>query len=142
MQVENGVVLEAGRTIRLFLGELAIEPEEIAALDHALAEALTEHDAEGSAALVFELLTARTSTAEWLLDFAELGLPPDLDAGYPVRGGGSALGSNGEPVQAMRFHCPVGDDFSWYRRSAAQRIPSCRTHGIRLVPGPPRAAVQ
>jgi hypothetical protein len=138
MQIEDGVVLEAGRTIRPFLDELAIEPEEIAALDHDLAEALMEPDAGSAATSVFKLLTARRPTAEWLLDFAELGLPPELDAGYPVRGGGSALAGDGEVVRARRFHCPVGDDFSWYRRSMAQAIPSCRTHGIRLVPDPPR----
>ena len=142
MQIEDGVTLEAGRAIRLYLGELDIEPGEAAALDRALSEALTEHDAADSAALVFGLLTAHRPAAEWLLDFAELSLPPELDAGYPVRGGGSALASDGEPVRALRFHCPVGDDFSWYRRSVAQTIPSCRTHKIRLVPDVPRAVTQ
>jgi hypothetical protein len=142
VEPDAATVLEAGRAIRPFLGELALGPAEAATLDRDLAEALADAVAapdERAATTVFELLIAHQVAAEWLLDFAELGgLPPALDSGHPVRGGASALGQGGgSVVPARRFRCPAGNDYVWYRRTVAQPIGTCPTHQVRLVPDVP-----
>ncbi|MDQ6615625.1 MAG: hypothetical protein M3083_13015 [Actinomycetota bacterium] len=134
MDLDSEFLLEAGRTIRPYLDDLALDVDERATLDHRLATALVEPDRRSAGARVLELLTACPPAAEWLVDFTRLGVPPELDDGPAVRGGGSAWGGDGEVVRAGRFCCPVAGDYVWYRRTVAQPIRSCPTHQLRLVP--------
>jgi len=116
-------ILDAGRAIRPFLGDLV--PERWRELDAALAAALAEApDFER----VLALLTAERATAAWTVAFVAEGAPPSADA---VRGYEPLLGV-GSPIRAPRFRCRYGD-YLWYRRSAGLPIPQCPTHGIPLV---------
>ena len=131
--MEDRVVLEGGRAIRPYLDELALEAGDAASLDRGLAEALAAADERDAATAILELLTGHPAAAEWLLDFEELGVPPALDAGHPVRGA-SGLSGDGGIVRAMRFRCPVNNDYVWHRRTVGQPVRSCPTHQVRLVP--------
>lgn len=136
MSLDDAVVLEAGRAIRPFLGELIAEPEQAAALDRDLAAALVLAAGDPSAVTaILGLLTACQPAAEWLIDFAESGLPPALASEPAVRGGVFLmLPGAGEVPRARRFVCPLNNDYTWYRRTAAQPIAFCPTDKIRLVP--------
>jgi hypothetical protein len=129
---EESTVLEAGRAIRPFISELIAGPGEAAALDRDLAAALARGDKSAAAAEVLQLLTASQPTAEWLMDFEELGLPPALKSAPQVRG--VTLPGDGPILRSIRFRCPDGNDFTWYRRNAAKPIEFCPTHHVRLVP--------
>jgi len=133
VSLEESTLLEAGRAIRPFIGDLVAEPAAAAALDLDLASALALADLAAAATEVLKLLTASQATAEWLIDFDKLGCPPAFGPPPGVRGV-FLLDGDGELVRARRFRCPASNDFTWYRRSAAQPIPFCPTDNVRLVP--------
>ena len=135
MSPDESTVIEAGRAIRPFIGELIADPAEAAALDRDLASALTLADASAAAAEVLTLLTGSQPAAEWLIDFEKLGYPPAFRPALGVRGG-FLLNGDGELLRARRFRCPVGNDYTWYRRTAAQPIAFCPNDKVRLVPDP------
>jgi hypothetical protein len=128
---DESAVLEAGRAIRPFIGEVIAEPGQTAALDQALAAALALDDGQTAAAEVLKLLTASRPAAEWLVDFLELGVPPALAPAPETRG--PTLPGTGDILPSRRFRCPA-NDYTWYRRTAGQPIPFCPTHNRRLVP--------
>lgn len=63
-------------------------------------------------------------------------LPPDLqpasELGYEGSFGYQVLPGTASPTAADKYCCPEGD-FVWWRRSVANPIPACPTHGITLV---------
>jgi len=136
MELDEKMLLEAGRAIRPYLADLDLTGDDAAALDSGLAAVLSEI-AAGSAGAVFTLLTKYDASAEWLLDFQDSGLPPALKNSGPYRGGLDALGGDGELVPARRFRCPEKNDYVWYRRSAAHPVRVCPNHQVRLVPDLP-----
>jgi hypothetical protein len=133
VSLDDSTLMEAGRAIRPFISELVAEPAAAAALDRGLASALARADTPAAATEVLTLLIASQATADWLIDFENLGYPPAFRPPSGVRGV-FLLDGDGELVRARRFRCPKRNDFTWYRRSAAQPIPLCPTDEVRLVP--------
>jgi hypothetical protein len=124
LEPEAESLLEAARSIRPYLRELADDPD---AVDRELAAALAESDARRARA---ELRRQR-ATRRWTTDFLRHGFPAELVP--PAVRSGAAPPGHGEVVRAPRFRCPSGD-YVWYRRTAASAIPVCPTHDARLVP--------
>jgi hypothetical protein len=123
-------ILEAARTIRSVLGELAgVDVPEL--VDTALAAALAEHDVEAARTELWR----EPATRRWTKEFVRLGGPPELVSEQHVRGGDAAPPGYGEIVAAPRFRCPQGD-YVWYRRTSASALARCPTHGLRVVPDP------
>ena len=123
-------ILEAGRTIRSCLTELAELPDP-AAFDAAIAAALAAHDVEALRTLLWQA----PSTRRWTKEFLRLGAPPELVAG-PTRSGSAPPPGHGGIVAAPRFRCPQGD-YVWFRRSAGVPVATCPSHHVRLVLDPP-----
>ena len=124
------VVLEAARSIRPYLSELA--GPDAGDLDRQLSGLLGEAAAgrDGIDGRVLEIL-AHPTTDAWTASFMSKGMPPEV-ASFVERSFG--LPGYPEPAAAPRFVCPVNNDYSWYRMNVGTAIPRCPTHKIVLVP--------
>ena len=121
-------ILEGARAIRPFLK--ALLGGEAEAVDQGLAE-LLQAGREGKKVdnLILELVRGHEHTRSWMAEFLERKLPPELARGLrgytPPRGG--------EPVPAPKYVCPKRD-YTWYRPSVRDSVPTCPTHGVKLEP--------
>ena len=146
------LILEAGRAIRPYLTTLLGTDAD--RVDANLAELLARADRSAVASAIEDVLERDAATRQWVSAFWRIGgMPPEVVvAVYPdldpraaerqvratVLGGG---GLPGDPVAALpgkRYACPRGD-FAWYRLDAAEEVPECRTHRLRLVQAPKAA---
>lgn len=124
-------ILEAARTIRLFLSEL-LSAEEAQIMDAQLAELLNQPNQEKIENLILEILCSYDSTREWINQFLESNSPlsiieksyqPTLSP-YPYMVSG-----------LIKYACPQGD-YIWYQRQVGEPIPNCPTHHIPLEKSP------
>lgn len=122
---EGQFVREGAAAIRRYL-EGMVGSRDAVQLDLRLAELLAAGD-NGSLREAFKFSPA---TAQWWLAFVRHGgIPPeDAAAGDATRGDLPGLG---QPV-LDRYVCPDGDDYVWYRRSPASKVPCCPTHHVQL----------
>lgn len=122
--VAEDLLLEAARAVRPHLYELLPTPE-AAKVDQALAEALNgpAADREQIATIVQKAAAVHAWVAEFVTEAVDetreryQGLPGDPRPGAPVR-----------------YACPEGADFVFYRRSPAIEVPPCPTHRLPLTP--------
>ncbi|MEU6814602.1 hypothetical protein [Streptomyces sp. NPDC046860] len=131
---------EAARAVRPYLAEL-VGPVAAPPLDDLLADALAGVPAEpdaGSEAVARLRETLHADAATWafteaVLEDAPLFRPVYVRPAKGSRGGDgpppSAAGDVG-PVEADRFDCPQGNDYTWYRDQVGSRVPDCPTHGV------------
>lgn len=127
--MDDDAILEAARTIRSVLAEMP-GVDDPAAIDAALAAAVSERDAQAARAELWR----QPVTRRWAKEFGRLGLPPELVV-EQTRGGAAPPPGHGGIVAAPRFRCPQGD-YVWYRRTAVASVPLCPSHGVRVVPDP------
>ena len=118
---------DGARAIRPYLKELLGAEAEI--VDQQLAE-LLESGRRGNKVenLILETVRHYESTRRWMAEFLEKKLPPEL--AQVSREYQPPLG--GKPVAAPKYACPEGD-YTWYRQSVRDPVPTCPTHAVQLV---------
>ena len=134
------VLLEAARTTRPYLGELAGEkaPFYDAEIARLLAAAAAGDDVGSE---LSALLSRSPAISAWLLATMDDDLvrPPDVQLTRGAAGAAGTLGyaplaGSGGPVAAQKYRCPDPEnDYVWYRRAAGSQVPLCPTHKIPLV---------
>ncbi|MEK6438966.1 hypothetical protein [Pseudonocardia sp. T1-2H] len=125
--MDDDDILEAARTIRSVLAEMP-GIDDPAAIDAALAAAVSEHDVQAARAELWR----RPVMRRWAKEFVRLGVPPELVL-EQTRSGAAPPPGHGGIVAAPRFRCPQGD-YVWYRRTAVHAVPLCPSHRVRVVP--------
>lgn len=115
-------VLECARSIRPELEELPVlEAERV---DRQLADLLAQaNTGQQVDAQILNLLKQDEETYYWMAEF--LSEPPE-SRGFQRLPGGGAVG------QAHKYVCPLGNDYTWYRRGG-EPIRTCPTHHVELV---------
>ncbi|BDH05551.1 hypothetical protein [Streptomyces seoulensis] len=143
MESPHGV-LEAARSIRPYLAEL-VGPVAAPPLDARLADALAGMPRDPVAASeaverLREALFADPATrsfTEALLEDSPRFRPVYVRPSKGSRGGDgpppSAAGDVG-PIEAERFDCPQGNDYTWYREQVGSPVPECPTHSVPVEP--------
>lgn len=130
-------ILDVARTIRAYLPGLLggkAEPydRELSAL---LAEARAGVDVEGR---LVDLLTRSPVTHAWAARVLEdpRHRPPELQLAGDRGVGLPGLPGDPQPVDAVRYSCPLDHDFVWWRIFVGDPVPHCRYHpGVLLVAG-------
>ena len=92
---------------------------------------------------ILDLLTESPATHSWAASVIEdeRHLPPDLQARLlrSIEDGGFSPLPNpygGDPVDALRYVCPVDGSYVWWRTSVGQPVPTCPDHPeVGLVAG-------
>ena len=123
-------VLECARSIRPELEELPVlEAERV---DRQLADLLAQaNKGQQVDAQILNLLKQDEETYYWMAEF--LSEPPESRGfqrlpgmAYQPPPGDRAVG------QAHKYVCPLGNDYTWYRRGG-EPIRTCPTHHVELV---------
>ncbi len=115
-------VLECARSIRPKLEEL-MGPE-AERVDHQLADLLAQaNTGQQVDNRILDLLKRDEETYYWIAEF--LSEPPE-SRGFQRLPGSRLVG------QASKYVCPVGNDYTWYRRGG-EPIRTCPTHRVELV---------
>ena len=143
----EALVLEAGRAIRPYLS--ALIGEDANRVDAALSDIFDEEDCLRSEQAVLDLLDVVPATHDWVSAFWRAGgippevvrsVRPELDAiaaeqqvRAAILGGGASAGDPVLMVPGRRYSCQFGD-YVWYREDAAEAIPDCPNHKVRLEP--------
>jgi hypothetical protein len=128
LELTPDVILEAGRAVRPYLAELPERPEATDAADDRLARALAEPEPAEAARAVSAVFEEHPAALPWLVGFTDARRPADLVAAE--RHGLQPLPGEGKVTRAPRYRCPH-DDYTWYRRSAAQSVGVCPTPASR-----------
>jgi hypothetical protein len=144
--MSDNEIIEAARSIRPYLRSLLGDnrgPTVDAELGTLLDESREGRPVTGP---LQELLTASTSTANWLERFAEWDVPPEiveqrknLVGRYQVAAGGDGEAAGGyEPgagdigdIKGDVYTCPQGN-YTWYASSSGQAPPPCPYDGSTL----------
>jgi len=119
-------ILEAARAIRPYLSEL-LTAEEAKVIDERLAQLLAQKDQEKIDNLILDILCSQEPTRQWVDQFLELKLPPEIEKLYQP-----PLSPNPSVVSGLiKYACPNGD-YVWYQRQIGEPIPNCPTHNVTL----------
>jgi hypothetical protein len=134
VQVNDPLILECARAIRLYLPDLLLGAEDqVSRMDRALSELLAEADRGHQVEeRILDVLREPSAVQDWAAAFIQHGAPPDV-VEYADRAYQPAPG-DGNPVGARKYACPVAGDTLWWRRAVGQEIPRCVTHGDALEP--------
>ena len=116
-------VLEGARSIRPYLAELlGMNAEQVdQQLADLLARAETGQEVDKQ---ILELLKSDEETYYWIAEF--LSEPPESK-------GFQQLPGQGRTQQTQKYICPIGNDYTYYRRSG-ESIKICPTHNVALIP--------
>lgn len=132
--MQDDGVFAAARGVRGYLTELVGPDAET--LDAELANILNGGERnDESAAQLRSLLSERPETRMFLdvvLDDVPYFRPHTIKGLDPVRGFDPLPGDH-SPPSAMRFRCPVGDDFDWWSPGVGAPVPKCGTHDVALT---------
>jgi hypothetical protein len=130
--VAEDLLLEAARAVRPHLYELLPAPE-AAEVDRALAEALSREPGEPAHEpggpdheRVAAILRGSAAVHAWVAEF----VTEAVDAPHERYQG---LPGDPRPGAPVRYACPEGADFVFYRRSPAIEVPRCPTHQLALT---------
>jgi hypothetical protein len=128
-------VLDVARSIRPYLPSLVGERagEIDGRLQRLLQEASSGHDVEEE---ILVVLRSAPETHDWAAGMLgdEEGLPPELQATRMADFSG--LPGTGEPVDAVRYVCPVDRAFAWWQTFVGDLVPDCPDHpGTKLIRG-------
>jgi len=128
-------VLDVARSIRPYLPSLV--GEHAADLDgrlrRLLQQASSGDDVEEE---ILVVLRSSPETHNWAAGMLgdEDGLPPELQATRTADFAG--LPGTGEPVDAVRYVCPVDRAYAWWQTFVGDPVPDCPDHpGKKLVRG-------
>jgi len=128
-------VLDVARSIRPYLPSLV--GDRAAEIDAKLRPLLQQ--ASGGQDVEEEILIILRSTPEthnWAAGMLgdEDGLPPELQATRTAKFAG--LPGKGEPVDAVRYVCPVDRAYAWWQTFVGDPVPDCPDHpGRKLIRG-------
>ena len=128
-------VLDVARSIRPYLpslvGERAAEID--GRLQPLLQQASSGQDVEEE---ILFVLRSTPETHNWAAGMLgdQDGLPPELQATRTASFAG--LPGTGEPVDAVRYVCPVDRAYAWWQTFVGDPVPDCPDHpGKKLVRG-------
>ena len=128
-------VLDVARSIRPYLpslvGECAAEID--GRLQPLLQQASSGQDVDEE---ILVVLRSTPETHNWAAGMLEDedGLPPELQATRTASFAG--LPGTGEPVDAVRYVCPVDRAYAWWQTFVGDPAPDCPYHpGKKLVRG-------
>jgi hypothetical protein len=128
---DDDPMLEVGRAIRPYLGDLLSDPASAAAADAdfaaLLAEARQGRPVEGA---IRARLEADPDLHRWAAAFLQHGAPPEI-VNELERSGDAPPGDVGASPALDVFACPEGD-YVWWRRAVGMAVPACPTHEIPL----------
>ena len=132
--MNDPLVLECARAIRLYLPDLLGAEEKANSVDLALAELLAQADQGHQVEeRILDLLREPSDVHNWAAAFLQHGVPPDI-VQYVDRSSYQPPAGDGDPVGALKYACPVAGDTLWWRRAIGQEVPRCLTHGVPLQP--------
>lgn len=146
------ITLEAARAIRPYLRSLVAG--DAPAIDASLAEVLDRPGAKDAYLEILDVLDKRPETHEWVSGFFRAGgVPPEVvravapgrdneeverNVRIALLGGGAPAGDVVLTIPGMRYTCPNGDPYVWYRIDAADKILRCPICNSELTPSPLR----
>jgi hypothetical protein len=134
--VPDDLLVEAARAVRPHLGELLPAPE-AAEVDRGLAEALNHPGVDRERVAV--VVRGQAAVHAWVAEFVTHAVTDHDDLNVPSKSPGAeryqGLPGDPRPGAPVRYACPEGADFVFYRRSPAIAVPQCPTHRLPLSPG-------
>ena len=131
--VTSRLVLDAARAVRPYLPEL-VGAECAADIDARVAGLIDRASAGVDPTVdLLAALEADDRVRDWVAGYLWHGMPPDL--AVDIERNLARPPGAGQPLDAApeRFECPIGHDYTRFRRLAAQDMGSCPTHDAALV---------
>jgi hypothetical protein len=138
VQVNDPLVLECARAIRLYLPGLLQEhpgaEDKSRSMDRALVELLGEADHGRQVdEAILDVLRQVPEVHNWAAGFLQYGVPPEIVPSAD-RARYAQPPGDGNWVGARKYACPVAGDTLWWQRTVGQEVPRCLTHGVLLKP--------